>query len=197
MHITVRLLGASSAQKRCDCVKSFLLNANTSTSRHISVAVVLLVLCALFIAQLLGNICGKAVVIVYVLDEHAFCAALFSYCKCNMCYVWLSVNTLCRFRAVPSCVICVRYVHRKSNSMLGQNHAMKISSQKKTQASNDNCKRGPIKTDRARWRMQSKWAHTLKFRTSTFCSEMNSKQKESKEGQRKKKIHRQKLLKMQ
>lgn len=140
MHIAP-YIGTGSPEKRCDCVKSFLLNANASTSRHKTVVVV----CALFIAQLLGNSCGKTVVIVYVLDEYAFCATLFSYFKCNMCYVWLSVGVV-PFRVVPSCVICVRYVHRKSNSMLGQSRLIK---KKK-------CKLRPIKTDRTGKRIESK-----------------------------------------
>lgn len=95
MHIAY--MGTGSLRKNIDVI---VLKAScwTHECEHLSTqkllfAIVCMRECALFIAQLLGNFCGKTVVIVYVLDEYAFCyATLFSYCKCNMCYVWLLVG---------------------------------------------------------------------------------------------------------
>lgn len=82
---------------RCDCVKSFLLNANSGHG--------VLLYCLL---QLLGNSCGKTIAIVYVWYERAFVKCYLASVY-NMCYVWspfldfalnIASASFCRRRAL-------------------------------------------------------------------------------------------------
>lgn len=84
-------IGTSSPPKkmRCDCVKSFLLNARVrAASAPLDTKLLLAVVHCLL--HNCWEISAEKLLWLFMLwtSMHLVYAPLFSYCKCNMCYVW-------------------------------------------------------------------------------------------------------------